>query len=162
MPPPRAQWGGSGGRTARGWTKRRRQRPGGRRRRSWLPQSVLSRSAAIEERFVSPTERPVSFAPLNAISVDCVRTPKDFTASWLSKSSTKYTRSLNFGADISSPKIGSCALQDGHHVAWTPTKIGLPAFWASAKAFGSKGFVSVAQDGSANATLATIAAKTRL
>src|SRR5262249_48926650 len=136
MPPRRAQWGGSGAHTARGWTKRQRRRPAGGRRRSWLPQSVLSRSAAIEERLVSPTERPVSFSPLNAISVDCVRTPKDFTVSfWLSKSTTKYTRSLNFGADISSLKIGSCALQVGHHEAWTPTKIGLPAFCASANAF---------------------------
>src|SRR6516162_2555627 len=50
-----------------------------------IDQSVLFRSAAIDERSVSPTERPVSFSPLNAIRVDCIRAPKNFTASfWLS------------------------------------------------------------------------------
>ena len=38
----------------------------------------------------SPTERPVSCSPLNAISVDCMRAPNALTASfWLSKSTTK-------------------------------------------------------------------------
>jgi branched-chain amino acid transport system substrate-binding protein len=36
----------------------------------------------IEARPVSPTERPVSVSPLNAISVDCTRAPKYFTASF--------------------------------------------------------------------------------
>jgi hypothetical protein len=55
-----------------------------------IDQSVLINSAAIDERSVSPTERPVSCSPLNAISVDCICAPKKFTASfWLSKSTTK-------------------------------------------------------------------------
>ena len=57
---------------------------------SLAAQSVLFKSDAIEARPVSPTERPVSVSPLNAISVDCTRAPKYFTASfWLSKSTTK-------------------------------------------------------------------------
>ena len=53
-------------------------------------QRVLSSSAPIEARLVSPTERPVSLSPLNAIKVDWVRTPNAFTASfWPSKSITK-------------------------------------------------------------------------
>src|SRR5437763_10076648 len=47
-----------------------------------VAQRVLFESAAIEERSVSPTERPVSVVPLNAISVDCIRAPKNFTASF--------------------------------------------------------------------------------
>ena len=56
--------------TARGWTARRLRKPRERPRRSWLAQSVLSSNPAIEERLVSPTERPVSLSPLNAIRVD--------------------------------------------------------------------------------------------
>src|SRR5260370_12513499 len=34
--------------------------------------------------------------------------------------------------------MGACALQVGHHEAWIATRIGLPAFCASAKALVSK------------------------
>jgi hypothetical protein len=34
---------------------------------------------------------------------------------------------------MSSLRIGFCALQVGHQVAWIATKIGLPAFCAAAK-----------------------------
>ena len=51
-------------------------------RRASVAQSVMFNSAAIDEGSVSPTERPVSVAPLNVISVDCMRAPKYFTASF--------------------------------------------------------------------------------
>ena len=51
---------------------------------------VLFKSSSIEAALVSPTERPVSLAPLKAISVLCERAPKLFTTSgWLSKSTLK-------------------------------------------------------------------------
>src|SRR5262249_36473030 len=127
-----------------------------------IDQSVLLRSAAIDERSVSPTERPVSRSPLNAIKVDCMRTPKALTASfWLSKSTTKKTRFLNLGSAVSSLKIGFCLAQIGHQEAWTSTKIGLPAFCAAAKASGVKVSVSVANAGETKIALAAVRATSR-
>src|SRR3954452_14721327 len=79
-------------------------------------QTDFATSATMDARLVSPAERPASLSPLNTIKVDCIRAPNCFTRSfWLSKSITKYARSLNFGSDRSSPMIGACALQVGHH-----------------------------------------------
>src|SRR5258707_11458559 len=68
-------------------------------------------------------------------------------------------RSLNLGSAISSARIGVCALQIGHHEAWMATKIGLPAFCASAKAASLKGCGPAADAGATAAALAATAAK---
>src|SRR5258706_6481326 len=81
-------------------------------------QVVLSSKAAIELGFASPTERPVSREPLNAISVLCIRAPKALTASfWESKSTRKTIKFLNLSCFSRSLRIGACALHVGHHVA---------------------------------------------
>jgi hypothetical protein len=67
---------------------------------------------------------------------------------------------LNFDADMSSLRIGFCALQVGHQEAWIATKIGVPAFCAAAKAPGSYALVSAANAGAFRIPLAEIAAKT--
>src|SRR5579859_4425854 len=59
---------------------------------------------------------------------------------------------------MSSLRIGFCALQIGHQVAWIATKIGLPAFCAAANAASSKGCGPVARAGEITATPAPAAA----
>ena len=61
-------------------------------------QSARRISSSIALRSVMATARPVSFAPLKVISVDCRLTRSAFSASfWLSKSRAKISRSLNSG-----------------------------------------------------------------
>src|SRR5258708_5420847 len=59
---------------------------------------------------------------------------------------------------MSSLRIGACALQIGHHVAWIPMKIGLPDFCAAANAAASKGCGSAANAGVTLAAAAAAAA----
>src|SRR5262249_44666164 len=77
---------------------------------------------------------------------------------WLSKSTMKYTRFLNFGSLESSFKIGACALQVGHHEAWIAIRIGFPAFCASTKACALNGCGLAANAGDAAAAAATTVA----
>src|SRR5260370_33811594 len=58
---------------------------------------------------------------------------------------------------MSSLRIGCCALQVGHQVAWIATKIGLPAFCAAAKSSRVNGLVSVVNAGVTKTELAAAA-----
>src|SRR5258706_12296171 len=60
---------------------------------------------------------------------------------------------------MSSARIGFCAWQIVHHEAWMATKIGLPAFWASANAASLNGWGPAANAGVGVAALAATAAK---
>src|SRR6516225_8161726 len=60
---------------------------------------------------------------------------------------------------MSSLRIGFCALQVGHQLAWIATKIGLPAFCAAAKFSRVNGLVSVANAGVTKTELAATAAR---
>src|SRR5690242_15428843 len=60
---------------------------------------------------------------------------------------------------MSSLRIGFCALQVGHHDAWTAIRIGLPAFCAAAKDFASKVLASMATAGAEKLALAATAAR---
>src|SRR5271155_4642448 len=76
--PHRGQSAESEGRKATGSTTRLREKPERHCRSSRLRsvQRALFNSTAMDSRFVSPTDRASSCEPLNAIKVDCVRTPK--------------------------------------------------------------------------------------
>src|SRR5262249_1355622 len=64
---------------------------------------------------------------------------------WLSKSTSKTTRFLNFGSATNSARIGFCAWQTGHQGALMWTRMDLPAFCASPKAPAVNALLSAAE-----------------
>src|ERR1700676_1033420 len=99
----------------------------------------------MDSGLVSPTERAISSLPLNGIRVDRIRALKFRTSSfWLSKSTRKTARFLNFGSANSLPRMGFWAWQVGHQDAWISTRIDLPVLWAARKACRVNGCSSAA------------------